>query len=53
MVYVLSNLSYYIDRWNKELNSLADNFFDNPFSGMAVFIVLLVIGFIAIKAYTK
>ena len=49
---LLFNMKEQIEIWNKQLNHLADTFFDNPFTGMAVFIVLLVISFIAIKSYS-
>ena len=52
MVYLL-NLSSQIDIWNKELNDLADQVFDNPFSGMAAFIILLAISMIAIRSFSK
>lgn len=52
MIYILS-FTELIKRWNEQLNDIADELFDNPFSGMAVFIILMVISMIAIKSYSK
>ena len=53
MINLSVNLSSYIDELDKKLNALAERFFDNPFTGMLVFIVLLVISCIAVRAYSK
>lgn len=52
MIYLLS-FAEQIDKWDKQLNDLADQLFDNPFSGMVVFMVLLVISIIAVRGYAK
>lgn len=52
MINILS-LSSQIGELDKKLNAIADQFFDNPFSGMVVFIILLVIGWIAVKSYAS
>lgn len=41
-----------IEIWNEKLNSIASNF-DSPWAGMAIFIILLVIAVIAIKAFSS
>lgn len=51
MLSVLS-LKEQIDLWNDKLNSIANNF-DSPWTGMILFIVLLVIAVIAINAFSS
>lgn len=41
-----------IEELEKQLNNLASQL-DNPFAGMVIFMVLMVIAFMAIKSYTS
>ena len=51
-IMLLFNIKEQIEIWNKQLNKLAEQF-DNPFAGMAIFMILLVISFIAIRSYSS
>ena len=53
MFNILFSKTSFIDDWNSKLNALADKYFDNPFSGMLVFIILLAAGCIAIRSFSK
>lgn len=41
-----------IEIWNEKLNSLASRF-DSPWTGMALFIILLVAAVVAINAFSS
>ena len=51
MIYILG-IKDQIEIWNDKLNSLASRF-DSPWTGMALFIVLLVAAVLAINTFTS